>query len=236
MRRTPSTDPQDMLNMGGLRTKMPATFWTFLIGGLALAGFPLITAGFWSKDEIFADAFANGRLLVFGTLALAALLTAFYTMRQITLTFLGQPRTEAAGHAHESKWTMTLPLIVLAVFAVGAGWVGIPEDFPLIGGLLPNWMHDFVGGTLLEHPPGARVQLDPAADVDRGVAARPAGRLAGLPQRQGRRARSAGAGAGPGPHAAQEQVLLRRALRSLRRRPGLLAGGDVHLRCSSTAR
>jgi len=146
------TDPQDMLNMGGLRSKMPATFWTFLIGGLALAGFPLITAGFWSKDEIFADAFANGRLLVFGTLALAALLTAFYTMRQITLTFLGQPRTQAAGHAHESKWTMTLPLIVLAVFAVAAGWAGIPEDFPLIGGLLPNWMHDFVGGTLLEHP------------------------------------------------------------------------------------
>ena len=146
------TDPQDMLNMGGLRSKMPATFWTSLIGGLALAGFPLITAGFWSKDEIFADAFANGRLLVFGTLALAALLTAFYTMRQITLTFLGQPRTQAAGHAHESKWTMTLPLIVLAVFAVAAGWAGIPEDFPLIGGLLPNWMHDFVGGTLLEHP------------------------------------------------------------------------------------
>jgi NADH-quinone oxidoreductase subunit L len=146
------TDPQDMLNMGGLRSKMPRTFWTFLIGGFALAGFPLITAGFWSKDEIFAEAFANGRLVVFGMLALAALLTAFYTMRQITLTFLGQPRTEAAGHAHESKWTMTLPLIVLAVFAVAAGWVGIPDDFPLIGGLLPNWMHDFVGGTLLEHP------------------------------------------------------------------------------------
>ncbi len=145
-------DPQDMLNMGGLRSKMPRTFWTFLIGGFALAGFPLLTAGFWSKDEIFAEAFANGRLVVFGVLALAALLTAFYTMRQITLTFLGQPRTEAAGHAHESKWTMTLPLIVLAVFAVGAGWVGIPHDFPLIGGLLPNWMHDFVGGTLLEHP------------------------------------------------------------------------------------
>jgi NADH-quinone oxidoreductase subunit L len=145
-------DPQDMLNMGGLRTKMPRTFWTFLIGGFALAGFPLLTAGFWSKDEIFAEAFAGGRLVVFGTLALAALLTAFYTMRQITLTFLGQPRSEAAGHAHESKWTMTLPLIVLSVFAVAAGWVGIPHDFPLIGGWLPNWMHDFVGGTLLEHP------------------------------------------------------------------------------------
>jgi len=145
-------DAQDMLNMGGLRSKMPKTFWTFLIGGLALAGFPLITAGFWSKDEIFADAFANGRMLVFVMLALAALLTAFYTARQITLTFLGKPRTGAAEHAHESKWTMTLPLIVLAAFAVGAGWAGIPEDFPVLGGLLPNWFHEFVGGTLLEHP------------------------------------------------------------------------------------
>jgi NADH-quinone oxidoreductase subunit L len=145
-------EPQDMANMGGLRTKMPITFWTFLIGGFALSGFPLLTAGFWSKDEILADAFANGHLGIFIVLALAALITAFYTMRQITLTFLGKPRTEAAKHAHESVWTMTVPLIVLAVFAVGAGWAGIPHDFPVIGGLLPSWVHDFVGGTLLEHP------------------------------------------------------------------------------------
>ena len=52
-------DPQDMFNMGGLRKKMPITFWTFLIGGFALSGFPLITAGFWSKDEILADAFGQ---------------------------------------------------------------------------------------------------------------------------------------------------------------------------------
>ncbi len=89
-------DPQDMYNMGGLRKKMPITFWTFLIGGLALSGFPLITAGFWSKDEIFAEAWGNGSWIVFIVLALAALLTAFYTMRQITLTFLGEPRSEAA--------------------------------------------------------------------------------------------------------------------------------------------
>jgi NADH-quinone oxidoreductase subunit L len=146
-------DPQDMFNMGGLRKKMPITFWTFLIGGFALSGFPIITAGFWSKDEILADAFANGHLTIFITLALAAFMTAFYTMRQITLTFLGEPRTKEAEHAHETPWTMTAPLVVLAFFAVTYGWVGIPEHFPVLGGLVPNWFHEFVGGTLAELPP-----------------------------------------------------------------------------------
>ncbi|MDP1548439.1 MAG: NADH-quinone oxidoreductase subunit L, partial [Anaerolineales bacterium] len=145
-------DPQDMFNMGGLRKKMPITFWTFLIGGFALSGFPLVTAGFWSKDEILADAWAHGHTVVFITLALAAFLTAFYTMRQITLTFLGEPRTEEAKHAHETPWTMTTPLVVLAFFAITYGWVGIPEHFPVIGGLVPNWFHDFVGHTLAEVP------------------------------------------------------------------------------------
>ncbi len=147
-----SVDPQDMFNMGGLRKKMPITFWTFLIGGFALSGFPVLTAGFWSKDEILADAFAHGHWGVFLTLAVAAFFTAFYTMRQITLTFLGQPRTKAAEHAQETTWTMTLPLIILAVFAVSFGWVGIPEHFPLLGNILPNWFHEFVGGTLVEIP------------------------------------------------------------------------------------
>ncbi|HWQ83187.1 MAG TPA: NADH-quinone oxidoreductase subunit L [Anaerolineales bacterium] len=154
-------DPQDMYNMGGLRKKMPVTFWTFLIGGFALSGFPLVTAGFWSKDEILADAFGHGHYVVFGVLALAALLTAFYTMRQITLTFLGEPRTKAAEHAQETPWTMTLPLSILAVFAIGAGWVGIPEHFPLLGGLIPNWFHEFVGGTLLEHPTAVDFNIVP---------------------------------------------------------------------------
>ncbi|MCA1900574.1 MAG: NADH-quinone oxidoreductase subunit L [Chloroflexi bacterium] len=145
-------DPQDMFNMGGLRKKMPITFWTFLIGGFALAGFPVLTAGFWSKDEILADAWGHGHMAVFLTLAVAAFLTAFYTMRQITLTFLGEPRTEEAKHAHETPWTMTAPLVVLSFFAVTYGWVGIPEHFPILGGLVPNWFHEFVGGTLAEHP------------------------------------------------------------------------------------
>jgi NADH-quinone oxidoreductase subunit L len=123
-----------------------------LIGGFALSGFPILTAGFWSKDAIFAGAFNGGYILVFVVLALAALLTAFYTMRQITLTFLGEPRTKEAEHASETPWTMTTPLVVLSIFAIGYGWVGIPEHFPLLGGLLPNWFHGFVGATLLKEP------------------------------------------------------------------------------------
>jgi NADH-quinone oxidoreductase subunit L len=144
-------DPQNMFNMGGLRKSMPITFWTFLIGGFALSGFPLLTAGFWSKDEIFSGAFSNGNFVVFVTLAVAAFLTAFYTMRQITLTFLGEPRTKEAEHAQETPWTMTAPLVVLAVFAIGYGWVGIPQDFLGLH-LNPSWFHEFVGSTLAVMP------------------------------------------------------------------------------------
>lgn len=134
-------DPQDMMNMGGLAKTMPVTFYTFLIGGFALAGFPLVTAGFWSKDEILADAYLGltegfgPHALVFICLALAAFLTAFYTMRQLGLTFWGEPRTEAAKHANLGQGivsvTMTLPLIILAFFAITAGFVGVPKDFAI---------------------------------------------------------------------------------------------------------
>jgi NADH-quinone oxidoreductase subunit L len=144
-------DPQDMFNMGGLRKKMPITFWTFVIGGFALSGFPVLTAGFWSKDEIFTEAYGNGHLAVFIVLALAAFLTAFYTMRQITLTFLGEPRTKEAEHAQETPWTMTVPLMVLAFFAMTYGWVGIPDDFLGLH-LNPSWFHEFVGSTLSVAP------------------------------------------------------------------------------------
>jgi NADH-quinone oxidoreductase subunit L len=144
----PSFNPQDMRNMGGLLRRMPGTAWTFIIGGLALSGFPIITAGFWSKDEILADAFINQHWIVFAVLATAALLTAFYTARQITMVFLGKPRTPAAQHAgeHDSifKW-MVLPLGVLAFFALVAGWVGIPRVFPILGRFSTNPFHHFVG-------------------------------------------------------------------------------------------
>jgi NADH-quinone oxidoreductase subunit L len=141
-------DPQNMMNMGGLRKTMPLTFVTFVIGGLSLAGFPLITAGFWSKDEILADALAHAPG-VFWVLAISAFLTAFYTMRQMVLVFGGKPRTEAAAHAHESHWTMTLPLVILAVFALTAGFVGVKGDFPLIGSGEPGTAFErFVAPTI----------------------------------------------------------------------------------------
>ena len=143
-----TNDPQDMRNMGGLRKKMPITFWTFLAGGLALSGFPLITAGFWSKDEILSGSFNGGHMIVFIALAVAAFLTAFYTARQITLVFLGEPRSDSAAHAHESKPVMTVPLIVLAFFAITAGWVGIPKTFPGLGQLSSAWFQTFVGSML----------------------------------------------------------------------------------------
>ena len=144
---TPSFDPQDMRNMGGLFRKMPRTAWTFLIGGLALSGFPIVTAGFWSKDEILADAWVNGHRIVFIVLALSALLTAFYTMRQILMTFFGKPRTAAAAHAseHDSIFAwMTIPLMVLAVFAVALGWVGIPTTFPVLGNFSSNPLEHYI--------------------------------------------------------------------------------------------
>ncbi len=119
-------DPQDMRNMGGLRNKMPITFWTFLIGGLALAGVPPL-AGFWSKDEIMVAA-ANKNVIVFVLLTITAVLTAFYTGRQLVMVFFGKPRTSDAEHAAESAPTMTVPLMALAVFAVIAGFFNLPVN------------------------------------------------------------------------------------------------------------
>ena len=155
---------QDMMEMGGLRKKMPKTFWTFLAGGLALSGFPLITAGFWSKDEILAHAWegfihhgtASWPFFVWLLLTIAAFLTAFYTARQISLTFLGKPRGHHAEHAHETPNTMTIPLIILAFFAITLGWLGIPEE---ISGHGNNLWHHFVGHEYHSTPLSLTVML-----------------------------------------------------------------------------
>jgi len=118
-------DPQDMRNMGGLRTRMKTTFWVYLIGALALAGvFPF--AGFWSKDEILVSQMAYKPVL-YVILALAAFLTAFYMARQVMMVFFGEPRTPAAEHAQESPKLMTIPLIILAVLSALGGLINLPK-------------------------------------------------------------------------------------------------------------
>ncbi len=96
---------------------MPLTFSTFTIGVAAIIGLPFF-AGFFSKDAILYLALANNHA-VFAVLAFTAILTAFYMVRLWKLVFLGTPRSEPAGHAHESGLAITLPLVVLAVLAVG---------------------------------------------------------------------------------------------------------------------
>ena len=121
---------QDMRRMGGLKDRLPITYWTFLIGSLALAGFPL-TAGFFSKDDILVSAWAAGPLgqvlSMFGVLT--ALLTAFYSFRLVFVTFWGPSRVDQqhAAHVHEPSPTMTVPLVILAVLSIATGYVGIPE-------------------------------------------------------------------------------------------------------------
>ena len=112
-----------MLEMGGLRKYMPRTFITFIIGTVALAGLPPF-AGFFSKDEILASLNHEGETTFLVISIIGAFVTAFYMTRAVALTFLGEYRGH--GHPHESDKMMTVPLMFLAVFAIGAGWVNIP--------------------------------------------------------------------------------------------------------------
>src|SRR3989454_4203611 len=117
---------QDMRKMGGLRRKMPVTFWTMLIAGGALAALPPL-AGFWSKDEIVTAAFVNGHAVLYAIGIITALLTAFYVTRALWMTFYGEPRDQHLfDHAHESPTVMT-PLILLGV---GTVVLGIAIGFP----------------------------------------------------------------------------------------------------------
>jgi len=134
-------EEQDIWKMGGLAKRMPVTYFTFWAGTLALAGFPLF-AGFFSKDEILSAAWGNAAedpsyWVFFWGLEIGAFLTAFYMGRLCFLTFSGEAREEKAAHAHESPREMTVPLVILAVFAVLLGWVGTPW----LGG---NLFHHFI--------------------------------------------------------------------------------------------
>jgi NADH-quinone oxidoreductase subunit L len=126
---------QDIRKMGGLRAKIPITYWTFLIATIAIAGF-FPFAGFWSKDEILGSALSSpylpaaARYLIFALGTLAAFCTAFYMFRLVFLTFFGDFRGthEQEHHLHESPLTMTIPLVVLAVLST-------------VGGLALVWHH-----------------------------------------------------------------------------------------------
>ena len=115
----------NIFDMGGLRRRMPVTFWTMVIAGLSLAGiFPL--SGFWSKDAIIASAFAEHYYVLFVVALLTVFLTAFYIFRAIFVAFTGEPRTEGAREAVESPGIMTGPMVILAFFAVVSGLAGTP--------------------------------------------------------------------------------------------------------------
>ena len=123
-------DSYNMFEMGGLRRRMPITFWAMILAGLSLSGiFPF--AGFWSKDAIVASAYEEHLYVLFVMALLTVFLTAFYIFRAIFLAFTGEPRTEAARNATESPGIMTGPMLILALLSVVSGWVGIPESFGL---------------------------------------------------------------------------------------------------------
>src|SRR5688572_17230457 len=157
-------DPQDMRNMGGLKQHMPVTFWLMLIATLAIAGIPPF-AGFFSKDEILAAAYARGETIpiyyVFYAMSVvAALLTSFYMARLMAKTFLGENRTgeRERAHLHDAPLIMTGPLVVLGVFSALGGLLNLPR-FLGGGGAMEHWLEPVMAPAArtfgLEMPHGA---------------------------------------------------------------------------------
>ena len=133
------SNEQDMRQMGGLKKKLPITFLTMLMGTIAISGIPPFS-GFFSKDEILAHVFEHNKILWIIAL-IGAMLTAFYMFRMLFLTFYGTFRgtTEQEHHLHESPFSMTFPLIVLAILSVVGGFIGIPH---VLGG--HHWLAEFL--------------------------------------------------------------------------------------------
>jgi len=143
---------QDIRYMGNLKKYMPATYLTFLLATLAIAGIPPF-AGFFSKDEILWNVFASqyGNKVVWAIGAVAALCTAFYMFRLVYLTFFGKFRGthEQEHHLHESPKTMTVPLMILGALSLIGGWIGIPKL--LSNGVIPNFFHDYLEPTVTKY-------------------------------------------------------------------------------------
>jgi NADH-quinone oxidoreductase subunit L len=149
---------EDMWDMGGLREKMPVTYWTFLAGSLSLAGiFPF--AGFWSKDEVLYEALVHGLndpllLVAYAMGLLAVLFTGFYTFRMVLLTFHGEPRTDTARNPHGVGWSVKAPLVVLGILAVGAGFINMVPVADVTGleiEFLHQWLEHGIEGLTSEH-------------------------------------------------------------------------------------
>jgi len=146
---------QNIWKMGGLRHKMPKTYITMVIGALALAGCPLFS-GFFSKDEILYSALVTGHFGIWAVGVLVAGMTAYYTFRMIFVVFHGEPRDHHAyEHASDAPNVMTVPLIVLAVGALFAGYLNLPGIF---GGnqIVSHWL----APSLSEHHPQASAFLE----------------------------------------------------------------------------
>ena len=147
-------DEQDMRKMGALRLAMPITAATFIVGWLAIAGVPPF-AGFWSKDEILLAAWEQKNIgpLLWVVGLITALLTAYYMSRQVILVFFGDQRWDEDAHPHESSWTMTIPLCVLAGAAIVGGAINLPlvKDWLVLEHFLEpifNDPHHFSSGTI----------------------------------------------------------------------------------------
>jgi NADH-quinone oxidoreductase subunit L len=135
---------QDLRRMGGLKKDLPITYWTFLVGALAISGVPLLS-GFFSKDEILFRAYTSGHTLLWVVGMLTSLLTAIYMFRIVFLAFHGEraehvaPSHDAPSHLHDAPPAMALALIVLAVGAAVAGYAGLPA---VLGG--SDWFARFL--------------------------------------------------------------------------------------------
>jgi NADH-quinone oxidoreductase subunit L len=139
---------ENMWDMGGLKERMPVTYYTFLSGSLALAGiFPF--AGFWSKDEVLYETLVHGLggnpllLAAYAMGLLAVFFTGFYTFRMVVLTFHGEPRTETARNPHGVRWNVKGPLVVLGILAAVGGFVNMVPIAKLTG-LHVEFLHDWL--------------------------------------------------------------------------------------------
>jgi NADH-quinone oxidoreductase subunit L len=153
---------QDMRQMGGLRKKIPVTYWTMFIATLAIAGFPPF-AGFFSKDEILYSAHAGpyANKALYALALAAALLTSFYMFRLLFLTFFGRPRyDEHKVHVHESPKNMLVALVILAIFATVGGWFAAPKFW---GG--QDYFHSYLGPVFAQAD-----KLAPAAEISEEAA------------------------------------------------------------------